>query len=96
MTSAEEMDARRHFAGTVERLRRERGYSLDTLAARSMIGRDGLDRILSCEVEADFSDFYLLSGALGVDPGRLFEGIRWTPPAAGGSGHEITGGGQDG
>jgi transcriptional regulator with XRE-family HTH domain len=96
MTSSEELDARRHLAGTVERLRRERGYSPDRLAARSMIGRDGLDRILNSEVEADFSDIYLLAGALGVDPGRLFDGIGWTPPAAGGSGYETTGGGQDG
>jgi transcriptional regulator with XRE-family HTH domain len=94
MTSSEEMDARRHFAGIVEGLRRERGYSLDRLAARSMIGRVGLDRILNSEVEADFSDIYLLAGALGVDPGRLFDGLSWTPPGAGGSGLEITGGDQ--
>ncbi len=96
MTSAEGIDARRHLAGIVEGLRRERGYSLDRVAARSMIDRDDLDRILSCEVEADLGDIYLLAGALGVDPGRLFDGLRWTPPAAGGSGYETAGGGQDG
>jgi transcriptional regulator with XRE-family HTH domain len=95
MTSAEGMDARRHLAGIVERLRRERGYSLDRLAARSMIDRGDLDRILNGEVEADLGDIYLLAGALVVEPGRLFEGLRWTPPAAGGSGYENTGGGRD-
>lgn len=87
--------ARRHLAGTVERLRRERGYSLDRLAARSMIDRDDLDRILSGEAEVDLSDIYLLAGALVVEPGRLFDGLRWTPPTAGGSGYEIPGGGRD-
>jgi transcriptional regulator with XRE-family HTH domain len=95
MTSAEEMDPRRHLAGIVERLRDERGYTLDRLAARSMIDRDDLDRIQSCEVEADLGDIYLLAGALVVEPGRLFDGLSWTPPAAGGSGYETTGGGSD-
>jgi transcriptional regulator with XRE-family HTH domain len=87
--------SRRHLTGIVERLRRERGYSLDRLAARSMIDREDLDRILSGEAEADLSDIYLLAGALVVDSGRLFDGLRWTPPTAGGTGYEITGGGSD-
>jgi transcriptional regulator with XRE-family HTH domain len=80
-----------HLTGVIERLRRERGYSLDRLAARSMIPRDELDRILAGEVEPDLSDIYLLAGALCVDPGLFFGGFRWTSPADGGSGYEITG-----
>ena len=96
MSSGEPPIQRRHLAGIVEELRRDRGYSLDRLAARSMIDRGDLDLILVGEVEADLSDIYLLAGALVVEPQRLFDGLRWTAPSAGGSGYEITGGGSDG
>ncbi|HEY0277324.1 MAG TPA: hypothetical protein VGC32_03555 [Solirubrobacterales bacterium] len=44
---------------------------------------------MSGELEARAEAVYLLVGALGVDPGDLFSGTSWVPPADGGSGYEV-------
>lgn len=58
--------------------------SLDELAERSQLDRDAIVRILRCEAEAHLDTIYLLAGALGVEPGTLFEGIAWIPDEEGG------------
>jgi hypothetical protein len=83
---------RQNFGDNVERLRRERGYSLDTLAARSRIDHGEIEEIISGERKVFADEILLLAGALDAKPSALTEGIRWTP----GSGFEITGGGRDG
>ncbi|MBS1885637.1 MAG: helix-turn-helix transcriptional regulator [Actinobacteria bacterium] len=83
---------RLRFGENVERLRRDRGYSLDTLAARSRIERSEIEEMVRGERKVFADEVLLLAGALGVETDVLFEGIRWTPPKAGGSGFEITGG----
>lgn len=84
--------ARSRFGKTVDRLRLERGYSLETLSGRSMIEVDEVAALIAGEIEPQVDDIYLLAGALGVEPGVLFEGARWVPPAAGGMGYEFDGG----
>jgi transcriptional regulator with XRE-family HTH domain len=84
-----ETQARQRFAANLESLRESRGLSLDTLAERSELGREELARILSGETEANAEMIYLLAGALGAEPGDLFTGIAWVPPADGGSGYVI-------
>jgi transcriptional regulator with XRE-family HTH domain len=82
-------DAQARFGANVEEQRRRRGLSVDSLAERSQLGQDELAGILSGEVEARAEAVYLLAGALGVDPGDLFSGMNWVPPADGGSGYVV-------
>jgi transcriptional regulator with XRE-family HTH domain len=81
--------AQARFGANVEGLRQHRGLSVEVLAERSELGRDELTGILSGEVEARAGTVYLLAGALGVDPGDLFRGLSWAPPADGGSGYVV-------
>jgi len=76
-------DARERFAANVEGLRRKVGLSLGELASRSRVDSDELSRILSGETEARAGAIDMIAGALGVDPGELFRGISWAPPAEG-------------
>lgn len=84
--------ARSNFCENVERLRRERGYSPEALAARSKIDPVELAELLRGERRVFVDAIYLLAGALGVEAEDLLEGIEWDPPAKGGSGWAITGG----
>jgi transcriptional regulator with XRE-family HTH domain len=86
--------ARRRFGESVDRLRLERGYTVETLSGRSLIDAEDVQALIGGEVEPEVDDVYLLAGALGVEPGVLFEGVRWVPPAAGGAGYEFDGGWQ--
>jgi transcriptional regulator with XRE-family HTH domain len=82
-------DAQVRFGANVDDLRQRRGLSMEALAERSQLGRGDLAEILSGEAEASSNTVYLLAGALGVDPGDLFQGITWASPAGGGSGYVI-------
>jgi transcriptional regulator with XRE-family HTH domain len=82
-------EAQARFGANVEALRQRRGMSVETLAERSELGQAELTEILSGQVEARAGTAYLLAGALGVDPGDLFRGMSWTPPADGGNGYVI-------
>jgi transcriptional regulator with XRE-family HTH domain len=73
-------EAREHFAANIERLRRRDGLSVAALAARSAVDARELREILRGDREAAYGTIAALAGALGVEPGELFEGIRWTPP----------------
>jgi transcriptional regulator with XRE-family HTH domain len=77
------------FGANVEGLRQRRGMSVEALAERCQLGRVDLAEILSGEAEAGANIVYLLAGALGVDPGDLFQGITWASPADGGRGYVI-------
>jgi transcriptional regulator with XRE-family HTH domain len=81
--------AQARFGANVEGLRQHCGLSVEALAERTELGRDELTGILGGEVEARAGTVYLLAGALGVDPGDLFRGLSWAPPADGESGYAI-------
>jgi transcriptional regulator with XRE-family HTH domain len=87
--------ARVHLGRTVGRLREEGGITPDALAARASLDVDELSEIERGERKVFVDGVYRLAGALGVEPNALFEGVRWIPPAEGGSGFVITGGGPD-
>jgi transcriptional regulator with XRE-family HTH domain len=80
-------EAQERFGANVDALRQSRGMSVEALAERSQLGPEDLAGILNGEAEANANSVYLLAGALGVDPGDLFNGMSWAPPADGGSGH---------
>jgi transcriptional regulator with XRE-family HTH domain len=77
------------FGANVETLRQRAGLSLDALAERSELDRQQLAEILSGDAEAGANTVYLLAGSLGVDPGYLFNGMSWAPPADGGDGYMV-------
>jgi transcriptional regulator with XRE-family HTH domain len=77
------------FAANVDRLRGERGYTVDQLAERSRLGREELAAILRGETEAHVDSIYLLAGSLGVTPGELYEGVAWVPDGEGGGEYRI-------
>jgi transcriptional regulator with XRE-family HTH domain len=77
------------FGANVDGLRQRRGMSVEALAERSELRQEELTGILSGDLDARTGTVYLLAGALGVDPGDLFQGMNWTPPADGGSGYLI-------
>jgi transcriptional regulator with XRE-family HTH domain len=81
-----EREARGRFAANVERLRRRDGLSVESLAERSRIDGAELGKILRGEIEVGYRAVALLAGALGVQPGELFAGIRWIPPGEEGGG----------
>jgi transcriptional regulator with XRE-family HTH domain len=82
-------NARMRFAANVERLRRQRGYSLDQLAERSQMGKTELEAILRGETEAHVDSVYRLAGSLQVSPGKLYEGVAWIPDGEGGGEYRI-------
>jgi transcriptional regulator with XRE-family HTH domain len=82
-------EAQARFGANVEDLRQRAGLSLDALAERSQLDRADLNGILNGESEASASTAYRLAGALGVDPGDLFSGMGWPPPADSGDGYAI-------
>jgi transcriptional regulator with XRE-family HTH domain len=72
-------DARERFAANIERWRRRDGSSVEQLATRAGLAGDELEEILAAEREADYGTIVSLAGALGVEPGELFDGIGWIP-----------------
>ena len=82
-------EARRRFAANVERLRTQRGYSLDQLAKRSQLGKAELEAILRGEREAHVDSIYRLAGSLDVTPGELYAGVAWIPDGEGGGEYRI-------
>lgn len=82
-------DARIRFGANLERLRRQRGYSLDQLAERSQMEREKIEAILRGETEAHVDSIYLLAGSLDVTPGQLYDGLAWIPDGEGGGEYRI-------
>jgi transcriptional regulator with XRE-family HTH domain len=77
------------FAANVERLRRQRGYSLDQLAERSQVDEGDLEAVLRGDAEADVESIYRLAGALDVSPGTLYAGVAWIPDGEGGGEYRV-------
>jgi transcriptional regulator with XRE-family HTH domain len=70
----------------VERLRAERGMSLDQLAGASSVGRQQIERLVRAEGHLLVDDLFLLAAALRVAPEALLNGIDWIPDEDGGGG----------
>lgn len=80
---------RRRVAQNLERWRGRRRLSVERLAARSDIDLDRLVEILGARDEARYGEIAMLSGALGIEPDQLFDGITWRPPSDGGQGFDV-------
>jgi transcriptional regulator with XRE-family HTH domain len=77
-------EARMRFAANVERVCRQRDYSVDRLAERSGIEKEELEAIMRGATEARVDAIIRLAGALEVTPGELYEGVAWVPDGEGG------------
>lgn len=77
-------DPKRFFSEQVLRRQRDQGLSDKELAARAKLDPQELKEILGGEGEVPLDVIFLLAGALGVEPGKLLEGLAWTPDGEGG------------
>jgi transcriptional regulator with XRE-family HTH domain len=73
------VDVAEAFGENLKRLRAERDESQEALSAKSDLHRTVISQIEGGKSEAKASTILKLSGALGVDPGELFAGMRWRP-----------------
>jgi transcriptional regulator with XRE-family HTH domain len=71
------------------RLRQEAGLDRAALEQRAELDEGAVSRLEEGEELPGAEDLMRLGGALGVDPGVFYEGIRWTPPGHGGVGYEV-------
>jgi transcriptional regulator with XRE-family HTH domain len=85
---------RMRFGENLERLRRERGCSFDTLAAGSRIERSHVEEMVRGERKVRAEELVLLAGALDVTADDLMEGINWITAAEGGPRWEVAMGGR--
>ncbi len=83
------MDVAEAFGANLKRLRDERGESQESLSAKSDLHRTVISQIEGGRSEAKASTILKLSGALEVDPGELFAGMRWRPPTTTPGGYEL-------
>jgi transcriptional regulator with XRE-family HTH domain len=77
------------FQKNLVRLRQGAGFDQAALEQRAEL-EEGLVSRLEEGVELpSYEDLTRLGGALGVDGGVFFAGIKWTSPADGGNGYEL-------
>jgi len=58
--------------------------SIESLAERAGLDRAQIEAVLTGSQNAGISVLLRLAGALGVDSGRLLDGITWIPREGGG------------
>lgn len=75
------MDVAEALGENLKRLRAERDESQESLGAKSDLHRTVISQIEAGKSDARASTILKLSGALEVDPGELFAGMRWKPPS---------------
>ena len=64
----------------IRRLREETGDSQETLADKASLHRTVVTDVENGHREPQAATILKLAGALGVDPGELFTGMRWVTP----------------
>jgi transcriptional regulator with XRE-family HTH domain len=79
------------LVGRIESLRRERGLTVEELAARAEVGRRVLEALAE-GADVGILEIVRLAGALDVEPDELLEGIEWVPDGRGGGGYRDGGG----
>jgi transcriptional regulator with XRE-family HTH domain len=71
------------------RMRESAGFDRATLEDRAILDEGRVARLEAAEDLPDHNEIWKIAGALGVDPGKIYEGITWMPPVDGGPGFEV-------
>jgi transcriptional regulator with XRE-family HTH domain len=82
------------LVGRIEGMRRERGLTIEELAARAEVDRTVLDSLAEGTPDVGVSALIRVAAALDVDPGDLLEGIEWVPDGRGGGDYRVAGPGR--
>jgi transcriptional regulator with XRE-family HTH domain len=77
------------FQKNLIRLRLGTGFDQVALEQRADLDEGLVSRLEEGVELPNTEDLMRLGGALGVDPGVFFDGIKWTSPADGGAGYEV-------
>ncbi len=83
------------LVGKIEDLRRERGLSVEELAARAEVDPSVLESLAEGSPDVGISVLGHLAAALDVEPSELLEGIEWAADGRGGGEYRIGGGGAE-
>lgn len=78
-------------AKNLTRMREKAGLSQAALEDRADLDEGRLAALEQGEDLPDHNEIWKIAGAVGVDPGSIFDGIRWEPPAEGGDGYTVDG-----
>lgn len=85
----ETRDARAALAQRIDRLRCERGWTIEELANRAECDPVQLRSLLNSFPDVGVSVIIRLAGALEVGPDELLEGIVWIPDGKGGGEYRV-------
>jgi len=83
------VDLRRSYGRNLARIRKERGYSQESLAYRAEVHRTEVSLLERGERAAGVEVTLKLAGALGVHPGELFGGAAFVPSEGGSEAHFV-------
>jgi DNA-binding XRE family transcriptional regulator len=84
------VDIAQRFGQNLARLRERGGQTQEEVAARAELHRTVISQIETGKREARTSTIVKLAGALSIDPGELFAGMRWTPSKRSPGGYEFS------
>lgn len=73
------MSVAQQFGANLRYCRKRRGLSQEETAVRASLHRTAVGQLERAERVARADTIAKLAGALEVDPGDLFEGIKWEP-----------------
>ncbi len=73
------MSVAKQFGANLSRLREQAGITQEDLAFRASLHRTEIGLLERGGRIPRIDTLAKLAGALGVEPGALFEGIRWEP-----------------
>jgi transcriptional regulator with XRE-family HTH domain len=75
------VNAAERFGANLSRFRAAAGLTQEELGHLSSIHRTEIGMLERGQRQPRLETIVKVAGALGVDPGELIEGIRWTPPS---------------
>jgi transcriptional regulator with XRE-family HTH domain len=76
------VDYTQRFARNLSRCRKEAGYTQEELSVRADIHRTQVGLLEAGKRMPRLDTLLKVSGALGVSPAKLLEGLSWEPGAA--------------
>lgn len=66
-----------HFAANLKRIRKEKGYTQESLAYAANLSLSQIARIETARTNPTISTLFTIAKALNIHPSDLFEGMCW-------------------